>query len=102
MRGLLEAGRVSALVSKEQLGEPQAVLTWGYPVAGPAAADAVARLLKISDALGENVIWRSEPDVIVLWPQLLVFIEAKYGSGNDRQPNYKGYATYLPAPGLFV
>jgi hypothetical protein len=63
VRGLLEAGRVSALVSKEQLGEPQAVLTWGYPVAGPAAADAVARLLKISDALGENVIWRSEPDV---------------------------------------
>src|SRR5215210_5887874 len=45
---------------------------------------------------------RTEPDVIALWPDLLAFVEAKHGSTNDSQPGYAGYATYLPASGLFA
>lgn len=40
--------------------------------------------------------------MIALWPSLLAVVEAKYGSSNDRKPNYRGYGTYLPTPGLFV
>jgi hypothetical protein len=100
VHALLIGGSVGALIGDTQLGQPQAVLLWGHPVAGVKAADVAARLVAICDDLGEDVMWRSEPDVIALWPQQLVFVEAKYGSGNDRQPNYKGYATYLPAPGV--
>lgn len=37
----------------------------------------------------------------MLWPSLLAFVEAKYGSSNDRHPHYNGYSTYLSAAGLF-
>jgi len=102
VHGLLKAGSLGALIGQSQLGEPDAALMWGHPLAGAAAADVASRLTAISDELGEDAMWRSEPDVIVLWPQQLAFVEAKYGSGNDRQPKYKGYVTYLPAPGLFA
>jgi hypothetical protein len=102
VQALLNAGSLGALLGEAHLGEPTAVLLWGHPVAGAAAADVAAQLVAVSDELGENVMWRSEPDVVVLWPQQLAFVEAKYGSSNDRKPNYKGYATYLPAQGLFA
>ena len=102
VHALLAARTVGALIGEPQLGEPEALLLWGHPVAGAAAAGVAARLVGISDELGENIVWRSEPDVIALWPRQLVFAEAKYRSGNDRQPNHKGYATYLRRPGLFT
>lgn len=101
VRGLLQAELVGSLVGQPELGAPQALLLWGHPIAGQVADDLAVRLAQISDDLGEKPDRRSEPDVIVLWPSLLVFVEAKYGSSNDRHPHYNGYSTYLPAAGLF-
>jgi hypothetical protein len=102
VRGLLEVGRLGALVGQPALGPPQALLLWGHPAAGPAADDVSDRLAQMSDDLGEKPDRRSEPDVIALWPSQLAVVEAKYGSSNDRHPNYAGYSTYLPVDGLFA
>jgi hypothetical protein len=100
--GLRAAGALGALVGDPDLGPPSALLLWGHAVDGPDATAARDHLFSISDALHENAGGRSEPDVIALWPNLLVFVETKHGSANDRHPNYIGYDTYLPAPGLFA
>lgn len=99
--GLREVAGLGALVSEGRLGAPQALLLWGHPFDGERAAEVRDGLVRLSDDLGEKPDRRSEPDVIVLWPSLLVFVEAKHGSANDRQPDYAGYSTYLPAPGRF-
>jgi len=99
--GLREVGGLGALAAEPQVGRPQALLLWGHPVEGETAAQVRDGLVAVSDDLGEKLDRRSEPDVIVLWPSLLVFVEAKHGSANDRQPDYAGYSTYLPAPGRF-
>jgi hypothetical protein len=100
--GLRAAEALGALVGQPQLSEPEALLLWGYPVDGPRAEEARDALMAVSDRLGEHPDHRSEPDVMVLWRDLLVLTEAKHGSANDSQPGYAGYSTYLPAPGLFT
>jgi hypothetical protein len=97
--GLRATVAVGALIGRPELGEPEALLLWGHPVEGPSASGVRKALQAVSDALGEHPDRRSEPDVVALWPGLLAFVEAKHGSANDSQP---GYATYLPATGLFA
>jgi hypothetical protein len=99
--GLLQTGELDAFVG-QRLGQPRAVLLWGHPVSGSEARGLRSVLLRVSDDLGEDENWRSEPDIILLWPQSLTIIEAKYGGANDRKPNYRGYSTYLGRPGLFA
>jgi hypothetical protein len=101
VHGLLQAGRVGALVGDLGLGAPGAVLTWGHPIAGD-GVDLAARLTEVSDQLGEHPQWRSEPDIILHWPNVLVVIEAKHGSANDAQPNHPAYSTYLKRLELFA
>jgi hypothetical protein len=59
------------------------LLLWGHPVAGLIAPHLAAQLGYVCDALGERMDRRSEPDVIIAWPELLVFAEAKTGSPNE-------------------
>jgi hypothetical protein len=59
------------------------LLLWGHPVSGPIAPQLSAQLACVCDALGERVDRRSEPDVIVAWPELLVVAEAKTTSPNE-------------------
>ncbi len=99
--GLREVVGLRAHVAELRLGPPQALLLWGHPVDGERAVEVRDGLLAVSDDLGEKPDRRTEPDVIVLWPSLLVFVEAKHGSANDSQPDYAGYCTYLPALGRF-
>ncbi len=100
--GLRTTGALGALAGQPHLPPPEALLLWGHPVDGPRAQEMHEALVTVSDGLGEHPDRRSEPDVIALWPDLLVFVEAKHGSANDSQPGYAGYNTYLPAPGLFT
>jgi hypothetical protein len=78
-------------------------LLWGVPLT-PGAADAVAAsIVKVSDDLGEQPMSRSEPDLILVWPDLIAFVEVKLDSLNEHKPpTYKGWDTYLPSPGLFA
>jgi hypothetical protein len=99
--GLREAAGLGAVVAERRLGPPQALLLWGHPLAGERAAEVRDGFVAVSDDVGEKPDRRTEPDVMVLWPDLLGFVEAKYGSANDRQPDYAGYSTYLPAPDRF-
>jgi hypothetical protein len=70
--------------------------------AGTAEAVAVS-IVKVSDDLGEQPRSRSEPDVILVWPDLFAFVEVKLDSPNEHKaPTYKGWDTYLPSPGLFA
>ncbi len=99
--GLSEVAELGSLVAERRLGPPRALLLWGHALDGERAAEVRDGLVALSDDLGEKPDRRTEPDVIVLWPALIVFVEAKYGSANDRHPDYAGYSTYLPAPGRF-
>ncbi|WP_205695650.1 hypothetical protein [Conexibacter sp. SYSU D00693] len=99
--GLRAVGAIGALVGEPDLGEPEALLLWGHPVAGSRAAEVLELLVQVSDRLEEHPKRRSEPDVIALWPELLALVEAKHGSANDSQPGYVGYDKYLAARELF-
>jgi hypothetical protein len=87
MRFLDETGRLDRLVAPFGLadlavGDPT-LLLWGYPVSGPLGESLSKGLALACDKLGERQNGRSEPDIIVAWPQLLVFVEAKTGSANE-------------------
>jgi hypothetical protein len=85
-------------------GRPPRVLLWGAPAPGSngIAAEAASHLEQISRDLGENPRRRSEPDVVVVWDQLVVVIEAKLGSRNDRQKKgLERFDRYLSCPELW-
>ena len=103
-RWLESEGRLSAVGSA--VGEPAPadtpeLLLWGAPTR-PEAEHLRDELVQVLDHLGERRLRRSEPDVILAWPSLLVFIEVKYRSPNDRQPNYANFARYLDRADLFT
>jgi hypothetical protein len=75
--------------------KPPAVLMWGHAVAGPDAERLADDLMAVSVALGEKPTARSEPDVVLAWDHLLVFVEAKLHSPNDVQPDYRGFPRYV-------
>lgn len=68
----------------DQASGPGSLLLWGHPVSGPLAPGLAAKLSAVSDAIGEDADWHTEPDVILAWPQLVLFAEAKTGSRNEQ------------------
>ncbi len=60
------------------------------------------RLVAILDGLGENPQQFSEPDVILVWPNLVIFIEVKYTSPNEKKPGYENFVRYLDHTDLFA
>jgi hypothetical protein len=80
-----------------------ALLAWGHPVAGSDAPDLAAALGGISQDLGERVSSRSEPDVVLVWPDLVVLVEVKLDSVNDCQPGHRAFPAYVDRDrGLYV
>jgi hypothetical protein len=80
------------------------VLLWGAPTPGRDAASRTAAVVaQISADLGEDATRRSEPDVVVCWDDLVVVIEAKLHSGNDRQTkDLHRFDRYLRRPELWA
>jgi hypothetical protein len=91
--GLLQAGRLGAAVRDAPEGTPS-MLLWGSEVADGSAADVAVALRSTCTGIGEDPRRLTEPDVILSWDGLLVFIEAKYRSPNDRKPGYENFKRY--------
>jgi hypothetical protein len=101
-RGLEQQGRLDALVAPQRpLGEPR-LLLWGVPISGAGGPETASALADVCRSLGETANALSEPDVVVAWSDILVFVEAKFQSGNERRPNYRGFERYLDRPDLFA
>jgi hypothetical protein len=77
------------------------LLLWGAGVSGEGADLAARALEAVSVDHGERKDSRSEPDVTLIWPELVVIAEAKYHSQNVRQPKYPNFSRYLGRDGLF-
>ncbi len=105
-RALASIGSLGSFLSpglRSSSSDPGQALLWGVPLTA-GAADAVAgSIVKVSDDLGEEPGSRSELDVILVWPDLIAFVEVKLDSPNDyKAPTYKGWDIYLPCPDLFA
>jgi hypothetical protein len=101
-RGLGQRGRLDALVAPQRpLGEP-ALLLWGVPISGARGPETASALVNVCRSLGETASALSEPDVIVVWSDLVVFVEAKFQSRNERRPNSRSFSRYLDRRDLFA
>jgi hypothetical protein len=94
--------RLGLILSEESSLAPEpSVLFWGVPAGGSDPEPVADQLKDISRRLGERVSGRTEPDVIVVWSNLVVVVEVKLGSGNDRQPGKRAFERYLDKPYLY-
>lgn len=101
-RGLEQRGRLNALVAPEHPSGEPALLLWGVPLGGDRAPEVASALADVCQSLGEKANALSEPDAIVVWPELVVLVEAKFRSANELRPNYRGFPRYLDRPELFA
>lgn len=83
-----------------------ALLLWGVPVPNddPVGTNIRDRLIEVSDWIGEDPYYRSEPDVILDFGQAgVVFIEVKCSSANEEKAaTYVGWDKYLKSTQSFV
>jgi hypothetical protein len=105
-RALASIGSLASFLSpglRSSSSDAGQALLWGVPLTAGAAEAVAASVVKVSDDLGEEPRSRSEPDVILVWPDLIAFVEVKLDSPNEHKPpTYKGWDTYLPSSGLFA
>lgn len=105
-RALASIGSLASFLPRRlrsSSSDPGEALLWGVPLIAGAADAVAASTVKVSDDLGEQPRSRSEPDIILVWPDLIAFIEVKLDSPNEHKaPTYKGWDTYLPSAGLFA
>ena len=93
---------LDALVAPERpLGEAT-LLLWGVPISGSRGAEVASTLRDVCASLGEHASSLSEPDVIVVWHDFVVLVEAKFRSVNECQPNHRNFRRYLDRPDLFA
>jgi hypothetical protein len=101
VKGLESEGRLDALIPPQTRSEGDpSVLLWGAPAGGPSAEAVADALSRVSAQLGEDR--RTEPDLVLAWPDHVAFIEVKYRSGNEHKPNYAGFSKYLGRLELFA
>lgn len=101
-RGLEQQGRLDALVAPQRpLGDPT-LLLWGVPISGARGPEIASSLADVCRSLGERANALSEPDVIVAWPDLVVLVEAKFQSANERRRNHPNFHRYLDRPDLYA
>jgi hypothetical protein len=94
---------VAEVAGASAASQTPALLLWGAPADETEPARTLAaRLARVSAELGEDPHRRTEPDVVVAWPELLLVIEVKYRSGNDRKPDYPHFWRYLDREELFA
>ena len=86
-RFLERVGRVDALLESGAPAQPgniaPKILFWGALVPGSSSTDVARLLAGISRELGEEEKRRTEPDVIVVWPDLTVVVEANLSFGAE-------------------
>jgi len=104
--GLALAGRLPAVLQGAGVDDhdprDSTVLLWGVPVAGPDGDAVRAALVAVSDAFEERPASRSEPDVVMVNETLVMFIEAKTHSRNDRDREAAGWPLYLGDESRFM
>jgi hypothetical protein len=97
--------RVGIGPSADSAREP-ALLLWGVPVPidDPVGVNLRNRLIAVSDRIGEDPRFRSEPDVLFVFNQAgVVLIEVKCSSANERQSEtYAGWDKYLTSTQAFL
>lgn len=103
IRYLQRSGQVCSALDLPQ-NEVDSVLIWGADLPGNKdSVVSVALKRVLIHVLGERQNSLTEPDVVVLSGDWLVFVEVKYRSGNSRQREYTHFQRYLDAgPELFV
>jgi len=104
-RWLEEAGKASLLpelcLASTPAGEPS-LLLWGAPAGGSEAESLRDLVIEVSDSFGEDRRRRTEMDVLLAWPDLVMVVEVKYRSPNDRRPGRCGHRlTHYVRPELF-
>ena len=92
--GLETSRRLSAAITNTPNAKPR-MLLWGAPIVGEDADRVASELRSVCIGLGEDERRLSEPDVILVWDNLVIFVEAKYRSPNDRQPHYRNFDLYV-------
>jgi hypothetical protein len=101
-RGLQQLRKLGLVPAPQPIsGEPH-LLLWGATTGAGPSHGAESGLESISLSLREDPDRRSEPDVILAWNDLVVFVEAKYRSNNDCKPGYPNFGRYLDRPDLFT
>ncbi len=79
------------------------ILLWGAPLVDTSASKELRRqLVNASDTLNEEPLSRTEPDVVIAWPNRVVFIEVKFNSCNPKQPDYPHFGKYLDEEDIFA
>lgn len=76
---------------------------WGcpWPLTNPTPVEQALAEVQIK-TLQEKVRQLTEPDVIFVSSEEVVFVEVKYHAGNDSRPGYSNFDTYLKnADGMF-
>jgi hypothetical protein len=105
-RYLESVGRIDAILgslpANPALRTSPALLLWGAPVSGAVAENVAALLRAISGDLQESDKSRSEPDVVLAWPDLTVLVEVKYRSPNQQGASSPHFSRYLDRPDLFA
>jgi len=76
-------------------GGSPVMLAWGHPVAGDDDDHVAQALRAVSRDLGEDPRRRSEPDIVLAWSSLIVFVEVKLDSANDVQPGHPSFPKYV-------
>jgi hypothetical protein len=104
-RWLHQVGQAALVPSLCGLPHPQgppSLLLWGAPAGGGEAEQIRRQYKQVSDALGETPRRRTEVDVVLVWDDLLLAIEVKYGSKNDRRSGRASRLRRYVRPSLFA
>jgi hypothetical protein len=101
-RWLQQAGKASILPELCHTRTPAgqaSLLLWGAPAGGPDAESLRDLIIEVSDSFGEDRRRRTEMDVLLVWPDLVMVVEVKYRSPNDRRAGRCGprLAQYVTA-----
>ena len=103
MSGLRHLERLHALEGSTQSAEQPALLLWGVADDENAGAPILAEdLARVCLGFGEDPSSLSEPDIVLAWEGRVIFVEAKYRSGNERKRNYQGFPKYLADESRFA
>jgi hypothetical protein len=75
-------------------GSPS-LLLWGAKVVGPETETLCHAYLTASDQIKERRRGRTEVDVLLAWPSLIVSIEVKHRSRNDQPKGRRPFTRYV-------
>jgi hypothetical protein len=100
-RWLQQAGKASLLPELSLARAPAgqaSLLLWGAPAGGPEAESLRDSVIEASNSFEEDHRRRTEMDVMLVWPDLVMVVEVKYRSPNDRRagkcgPRLRQYVT---------